>query len=103
MGTDTLPFHRAGLVSEQRLVGILLAVLQFAIQDATFKFVSVRSSLTPNQQSGIDTCPECTILEPVSSWPNLDVAPVGRSGPCGYNARVSVDYNAPGSSWGSNT
>ncbi|CAI4214164.1 unnamed protein product [Parascedosporium putredinis] len=46
-------------------------------------------------ESGIDTCPECTILEPVSSWPDLNVAPVGRSGPCGYNARVSwcVDHN----------
>ncbi|KAJ6141923.1 hypothetical protein N7497_011022 [Penicillium chrysogenum] len=51
-------------------------------------------------QAGVDTCPECTILEPVSSWPDLDVAPVGRSGPCGYNARVSVDYNQPGSDWG---
>lgn len=26
---------------------------------------------------------------------------MGRSGPCGYNARVSVDYNQPGSAWGS--
>jgi len=51
-------------------------------------------------QSGIDTCPECTILEPVSAWPDLDIAPVGRSGPCGYNARVSVDYNTPGPNWG---
>jgi hypothetical protein len=44
-----------------------------------------------NAQAGVDTCPECTILEPVEAWPNLDSAPVGRSGPCGYNARVSVD------------
>ncbi|KAI0407411.1 starch binding domain protein [Xylaria palmicola] len=53
-------------------------------------------------EAGKDTCPECTILEPVSSWPDLDVAPVGRSGPCGYNARVSVDYNQPSAqySWG---
>ncbi|CAI7584875.1 unnamed protein product [Penicillium palitans] len=51
-------------------------------------------------EAGIDTCPECTILEPVSSWPDLDVAPVAKSGPCGYNARVSVDYNQPGSDWG---
>jgi lytic starch monooxygenase len=42
-------------------------------------------------------------LEPVSSWPDLDVAPVGRSGVCGYNARVSVDYNTPGSNWGNST
>ncbi|KAI0516872.1 starch binding domain protein [Xylaria bambusicola] len=51
-------------------------------------------------ESGKDTCPECTILEPVSSWPDLDVAPVGRSGVCGYNARVSVDYNQPSSEFG---
>ncbi|KAK4167502.1 starch binding domain-containing protein [Cladorrhinum sp. PSN259] len=55
-------------------------------------------------ESGIDTCPECTILEPVSSWPDLDIAPVGRSGPCGYNARVSVDYNTPRAGlWGDST
>ncbi|KAH6873839.1 starch binding domain-containing protein [Thelonectria olida] len=51
-------------------------------------------------ESGIDTCPECTIREPVTAWPNVTEATVGRSGPCGYNARVSVDYNQPGSSWG---
>ncbi|RJE23231.1 Chitin binding domain protein [Aspergillus sclerotialis] len=51
-------------------------------------------------EAGIDTCPECTILEPVTAWPTLDSAKVGRSGPCGYNARVSVDYNQPGSDWG---
>lgn len=44
-----------------------------------------------NAQSGADTCPECTILEPVTAWPDLESAAVGRSGPCGYNARVSVD------------
>ncbi|CAN9451611.1 unnamed protein product [Alternaria alternata] len=54
-----------------------------------------------NAQSGADTCPECTILEPVTAWPDLDAAKVGRSGPCGYNARVSVDYNQPGPRWGS--
>lgn len=37
----------------------------------------------------------------MSAWPDLNVAPVGRSGPCGYNARVSIDYNQPASSWGS--
>jgi hypothetical protein len=51
-------------------------------------------------QFGNDTCPECTILEPVTSWPNLTTAAVGRSGPCGYNARVSTDYNVPGNVWG---
>jgi hypothetical protein len=54
-----------------------------------------------NAQAEADTCPECTILEPVAAWPDLDAAPVGRSGPCGYNARVSVDYNQPGPVWGS--
>lgn len=58
------------------------------------------TSNSPLKKAGTDTCPECTILEPVSSWPDLDTAPVGRSGPCGYNARVSVDYNQPGASWG---
>ncbi|KAK6510313.1 hypothetical protein TWF481_005029 [Arthrobotrys musiformis] len=51
-------------------------------------------------EAGIDTCPECSILEPVTAWPDLNAARVGRSGPCGYNARVSVDYNKPGSAWG---
>ncbi|KAH8894735.1 starch binding domain-containing protein [Thozetella sp. PMI_491] len=51
-------------------------------------------------QAGKDSCPECTILEPVSAWPDLDAAQVGRSGPCGYNARVSVDYNTPTSDYG---
>ncbi|KAJ5788308.1 hypothetical protein N7457_003298 [Penicillium paradoxum] len=51
-------------------------------------------------EAGIDTCPECSILEPVSPWPDLEGPQVGRSGPCGYNARVSVDYNQPGEHWG---
>ncbi|KAH9483080.1 Glucoamylase [Psilocybe cubensis] len=51
-------------------------------------------------ESGIDTCPECAILEPVEAWPDLTAAPVGRSGPCGYNARVNVDYNTPANTWG---
>ncbi|TDZ15083.1 Glucoamylase [Colletotrichum orbiculare MAFF 240422] len=51
-------------------------------------------------QAGIDSCPECTIREPVSAWPDVTAATVGRSGPCGYNARVSVDYNQPSANWG---
>ncbi|KAI1654697.1 carbohydrate-binding module family 20 protein [Daldinia decipiens] len=51
-------------------------------------------------ESGRDTCPECTILEPVTAWPDVDEAKVGRSGPCGYNARVSFDYNQPSADWG---
>ncbi|KAJ3299026.1 hypothetical protein HK104_010041 [Borealophlyctis nickersoniae] len=50
--------------------------------------------------AGLDSCPECAILEPVTAWPDLTAAPVGRSGPCGYNARSSIDYNQPGSAWG---
>lgn len=30
----------------------------------------------------------------------MEAAQVGRSGPCGYNARVSVDYNQPSDYWG---
>ncbi|PQE06845.1 starch binding domain-containing protein [Rutstroemia sp. NJR-2017a WRK4] len=64
-------------------------------------YLTIPSSRTSLGHSvGIDTCPECTILEPVTSWPDLDSAPVSRSGPCGYNARVSVDYNYPTSNWG---
>ncbi|GKT56615.1 starch binding domain-containing protein [Colletotrichum tofieldiae] len=51
-------------------------------------------------KAGLDSCPECTIREPVSAWPDVTAATVGRSGPCGYNARVSVDYNQPSSNWG---
>ncbi|EAW08996.1 starch binding domain protein [Aspergillus clavatus NRRL 1] len=54
-------------------------------------------------EAGIDTCPECSILEPVTAWPDVEAAKVGRSGPCGYNARVSVDYNTPGEHWGKST
>ncbi|TGO25803.1 hypothetical protein BPAE_0072g00230 [Botrytis paeoniae] len=64
-------------------------------------YMNITSSRTSIGHSvGIDTCPECTILEPVTSWPDLDSAPVGLSGPCGYNARVSVDYNYPSTNWG---
>ncbi|KAF2108017.1 carbohydrate-binding module family 20 protein [Lophiotrema nucula] len=65
--------------------------------------VSPLSRTGLNAQKGNDSCPECTILEPVTSWPDLDSAQVGRSGPCGYNARVSTDYNQPGSVWGKDT
>ncbi|KAK5993731.1 hypothetical protein PT974_07168 [Cladobotryum mycophilum] len=59
------------------------------------------SRVALNAKAGSDTCPECTILEPVPAWPNLDSAKVTpRMGPCGFNQRVSVDYNQPGSHWG---
>ena len=64
-------------------------------------YLTIPSSRTSlNFLKGNDTCPECTILEPVTTFPNLDSALVGRSGPCGYNARVSTDYNTPGNVWG---
>ncbi|KAI1454080.1 carbohydrate-binding module family 20 protein [Annulohypoxylon moriforme] len=67
-------------------------------------YMTIPSSRTAlGAKAGTDTCPECTILEPVTAWPDLDEAQVGRSGPCGYNARVSVDYNQPGASWGTDT
>lgn len=36
----------------------------------------------------------------MSAWPDLTAARVGRSGPCGYNARVGIDYNQPAANWG---
>lgn len=51
-------------------------------------------------QAGLESCPECTILEPVIAWPNLTEAQVGKSGPCGWNARSSIDYNEPATDWG---
>jgi lytic starch monooxygenase len=39
-------------------------------------------------------------VEPVNAWPDVDAAQVGRSGPCGYNARVNIDYNIPAGDWG---
>ncbi|KAH6629611.1 starch binding domain-containing protein [Boeremia exigua] len=76
--------------------------LAFAAGVSAHGYLSQPMSRTGlNAQSGADTCPECTILEPVTAWPDLNSAQVGRSGPCGYNARVSVDYNQPGPRWGS--
>ncbi|KAG8157689.1 hypothetical protein KVR01_012351 [Diaporthe batatas] len=64
-------------------------------------YLTIPSSRTRlGSEAGIDTCPECTIREPVEAWPNVTAATVGRSGPCGYNARVSVDYNQPSANWG---
>lgn len=70
-----------------------LAILSaFAASVQAHGYLSSPMSRTGlNAQAGVDTCPECTILEPVTAWPDLDSAAVGRSGPCGYNARVSVD------------
>jgi hypothetical protein len=51
-------------------------------------------------ESGKEQCPECTILEPVSAWPDVDGAPVGKSGPCGFSQRTGIDYNRPSSDWG---
>ncbi|KAF1850607.1 carbohydrate-binding module family 20 protein [Cucurbitaria berberidis CBS 394.84] len=80
----------------------LVQLLAVAVGVQAHGYLSSPMSRTGlNAQSKADTCPECTILEPVTAWPDLDSAKVGRSGPCGYNARVSVDYNQPGPRWGS--
>ncbi|KAK7442383.1 hypothetical protein CaCOL14_001203 [Colletotrichum acutatum] len=80
-----------------------LAVATFFSSAYGHGYLTIPSSRTRlGHEAGIDSCPECTIREPVSAWPDLTAATVGRSGPCGYNARVSVDYNQPGSNWGSN-
>ncbi|KAH9880542.1 hypothetical protein IAQ61_000835 [Plenodomus lingam] len=80
----------------------LAKVLAYATTVSAHGYLSSPMSRTGlNAQAGADTCPECTILEPVPAWPDLDAAAVGRSGPCGFNARVSVDYNQPGPRWGS--
>ncbi|OJJ95619.1 hypothetical protein ASPACDRAFT_1875729 [Aspergillus aculeatus ATCC 16872] len=76
------------------LAGLLTSV-------AGHGYLTIPSSRTRlGFEAGIDTCPECAILEPVTAWPDLEEAQVGRSGPCGYNARVSVDYNQPSDNWG---
>ncbi|KFY53439.1 hypothetical protein V496_07594 [Pseudogymnoascus sp. VKM F-4515 (FW-2607)] len=62
--------------------------------------ITPQSRTSLGVKANLDSCPECTILEPVSAWPDLTAAPVGRSGPCGYNARVSIDYNQPATNWG---
>ncbi|KAK7425088.1 hypothetical protein QQX98_000002 [Neonectria punicea] len=79
----------------------ILCILSLASSVLGHGYLTVPKSRTRlGSESGIDTCPECTIREPVTAWPNVTEATVGRSGPCGYNARVSVDYNQPGSGWG---
>ncbi|KAF4548924.1 Hypothetical protein D9617_24g016370 [Elsinoe fawcettii] len=79
---------------------LLLPLLPLVAAHGYLTIPSSRSRL--GTESGKDTCPECSILEPVTVWPSLDTAAIGRSGPCGYNARVSVDYNTPGSFNGKN-
>ncbi|KAB8250206.1 hypothetical protein F9C07_6314 [Aspergillus flavus] len=79
-----------------------LLSLGLATSVAGHGYMYIPSSRTRlGHEAGVDSCPECAILEPVSSWPDLDAAPVGRSGPCGYNARDSIDYNQPTTNWGS--
>ncbi|KAL2864375.1 uncharacterized protein BJX67DRAFT_383846 [Aspergillus lucknowensis] len=64
-------------------------------------YLTVPSSRTRlGFEAGLDSCPECSILEPVTAWPDLTGAAVGRSGPCGYNARDGLDYNQPTDNWG---
>jgi len=78
-----------------------VAVLAFVGLVNAHGYLTVpKSRIRLGFEAGTDTCPECTIQEPVSAWPDLDAALVGRNGPCGYNARVSTDYNQPSGSWG---
>ncbi|KAK2757526.1 hypothetical protein FQN54_004495 [Arachnomyces sp. PD_36] len=65
--------------------------------------VTPPSRTSQGSDAGIDTCPECAILEPVNSWPDLNEAEVGKSGPCGFNERDGLDYNQPGPAWGNET
>ncbi|KAK3320493.1 starch binding domain-containing protein [Cercophora scortea] len=82
-------------------LSLSLAVLSAVVSVNGHGYLTIPSSRTRlGSEAKLDTCPECTILEPVSAWPNLTVAQVGRSGPCGYNARVSIDYNYPATNWG---
>ncbi|KAK6343343.1 hypothetical protein TWF730_010934 [Orbilia blumenaviensis] len=83
-------------------LSLYLNALSLATLVSGHGYMTIPKSRTRlGSEAGIDTCPECSILEPVHAWPDLYAADVGRSGPCGYNARVSVDYNKPGSAWGS--
>ncbi|KAH7374515.1 starch binding domain-containing protein [Plectosphaerella cucumerina] len=82
-------------------ISALLSTLGLASTVLGHGYLTIPKSRTRlGAEAGIDTCPECTIREPVTAWPGLDEATVGRSGPCGYNARVSVDYNQPNTNWG---
>ncbi|KAK1750999.1 Glucoamylase [Echria macrotheca] len=79
----------------------LLAFLSAVTTVSGHGYLTVPSSRTRlGAEAGLDSCPECSILEPVVAWPDLNIAPVGRSGPCGYNARVGIDYNQPATNWG---
>ncbi|KAK3948257.1 starch binding domain-containing protein [Pseudoneurospora amorphoporcata] len=80
---------------------VISAILASAATVNAHGYLTIPSSRTRlGAEAGLDTCPECSILEPVTAWPNVTEAKVGRSGPCGYNARVSIDYNQPASDWG---
>ncbi|KAK4120350.1 carbohydrate-binding module family 20 protein [Parathielavia appendiculata] len=79
----------------------LAVILSTAASVHGHGYLTIPSSRTRlGAEAGLDSCPECNILEPVQAWPDLNAAPVGRSGPCGYNARVSIDYNQPTANWG---
>jgi hypothetical protein len=79
----------------------ILSILSLAGTCLGHGYMVIPSSRTRlGAEAGLDTCPECTIVEPVNAWPDVDAAQVGRSGPCGYNARVSIDYNRPAADWG---
>lgn len=80
---------------------VLSTILLFAATVYGHGYLTIPFSRTRlAYEAGKDSCPECSILEPVPAWPDVAGAPVGRSGPCGYNQRSSIDYNKPGSNWG---
>ncbi|KAK3396902.1 starch binding domain-containing protein [Sordaria brevicollis] len=84
-----------------KLSSISLAAIASAVAVDAHGYLTIPFSRTRlGAEAGLDTCPECSILEPVTAWPNVTEARVGRSGPCGYNARVSIDYNQPAANWG---
>ncbi|KAK6821850.1 starch binding domain-containing protein [Apiospora arundinis] len=86
------------------MISATLFSLAFATSVSAHGYATIPSSRTRlGFEAKVDTCPECTILEPVTAWPQLEGVPVGRMGVCGYNQRVSVDYNFPGASWGKET
>ncbi|KAK2016985.1 starch binding domain-containing protein [Colletotrichum eremochloae] len=81
-----------------------LAIASFISYVYGHGYLTIPSSRTRlGSEAGLDSCPECTIREPVSAWPDVTAATVGRSGPCGYNARVSIDYNQPSDNWGNSS
>ncbi|PGH20354.1 hypothetical protein AJ80_03622 [Polytolypa hystricis UAMH7299] len=79
---------------------ILVAISMVATVYGHGYLIEPASRTRLGSEAGVDSCPECSILEPVHAWPDLEAALVGRSGPCGFNARDGIDYNQPTINWG---